>query len=299
MATIINESENKRNTEKANASLATASNEMGVALAASLNEREKKALQTFGDDAIPFIKLARVDKITDWTLAAHLYNMGLHDFKEPINGIKYKGLGEYAVAIADMLGVKMDGGKASNYRKIHDVFIVTDPADVIAEYNEKNGYTESDIGLYMTDERYMNGLKNWAFNALILLTRTGLKTPELENFAINIVLNHLDGMKIEEVKELVKAEKERNKSGGEKKKRQLVEKLSDGDGENILDNNGGDNNGGDNNGGDNSEEYTVTIDELSQTISSINAAAIIEEKTVLNYVLTPTDNGFTVKVLYK
>lgn len=298
MATIINESENKRNTEKANASLAIASNEMSSALAASLNERETKALQTFGDDAIPFIKLARVDKITDWTLAAHLYNMGLHDFKEPINGIKYKGLGEYAVAIADMLGVKMDGGKASNYRKIHDVFIVTDPADVIAKFNEDNGYSEEMTGLYMTDERYMNGLKNWAFNALILLTRTGLKTPELENFAINIVLNHLDGMKIDDVKELVKAEKERNKTGGEKKKRQLVEKLTDGDGENILDN-GGDNNGGGNNGGDNSEEYTVAIDELSQTISSINAAAIIEEKTVLNYVLTPTEKGFTVKVLYK
>ena len=294
MATIINESENKRNTEKANTSLAIASNEMSKALSATLNERESQALAMFGDDAIPFIKLARVDKITDWALAAHLYNMGLHDFKEPINGIKYKGLGEYAVAIADMLGVKMDGGKASNYRKIHDVFIVTDPADVIAKFNEDNGYTEEMSGLYMTDERYMNGLKNWAFNALILLTRTGLKTPELENFAINIVLNHLDGMKIEEVKELVKAEKERNKTGGEKKKRQLVEKLTDGDGESILDNNGGDNNGG-----DNLEEYTVTIDELSQTISSINAAAIIEEKTVLNYVLTPTENGFTIKVLYK
>ena len=291
MATIINESENKRNTEKANTSLAIASNEMSKALSATLNERESQALAMFGDDAIPFIKLARVDKITDWTLAAHLYNMGLHDFKEPINGIKYKGLGEYAVAIADMLGVKMDGGKASNYRKIHDVFIVTDPADVIAKFNEDNGYTEEMSGLYMTDERYMNGLKNWAFNALILLTRTGLKTPELENFAINIVLNHLDGMKIEEVKELVKAEKERNKTGGEKKKRQLIEKLTDGDGENILDNNDGDNNGG-----DNTEELETTFDDISSTVTRIMATS---EKPVSNIVLTPTENGFTVKVLYK
>lgn len=294
MATIINESEKKRISDKVNTSLATASNEMSSALAASLNERETRALQTFGDDAIPFIKLARVDKITDWTLAAHLYNMGLHDFKEPINGIKYKGLGEYAVAIADMLGVKMDGGKASNYRKIHDVFIVTDPADVISEYNEKNGYTEEMSGLYMTDEMYMNGLKNWAFNALILLTRTGLKTPELENWAINIVLNHLDGMKIEDVKELVKAEKERNKTGGEKKKRQLMEKLSDGDGENILDNDSNNGNNDSNNG--NTEEIETTLDDISLTVTRIMATS---EKPVVNIVLTPTDNGFTVKVLYK
>lgn len=290
---IINESENRRNEEKAISSLATTSSALSNALSATLNERESKALATFGDDAIPFIKLARVDKITDWTLAAHLYNMGLHDFKEPINGIKYKGLGEYAVAIADMLGVKMDGGKASNYRKIHDVFIVTDPADVIDEYNEKNGYTEEMTGLYMTDEMYMNGLKNWAFNALILLTRTGLKTPELENWAINIVLNHLDGMKIEDVKELVKAEKERNKSGGEKKKRQLVEKLTDGDGENILDNDG--NNDNDNDNG-NTEELETTFDDISSTVTRIMATS---EKPVVNIVLTPTDNGFTVKVLYK